>query len=47
MTKQWWCISVNGRYLGKAFETRAGILSATGPYVTIEGNHINVFAPKR
>jgi hypothetical protein len=41
--RKWYYISVKGLGLGRIYETLENILRATGPYVTITGNHINVW----
>jgi hypothetical protein len=43
--KQWYCVSVKGLYVGKCYATEAEIRAAVGPYHTLTGNHIDVFAP--
>jgi hypothetical protein len=39
-----WLISIKGRYLGKCEGTQTDILAACGPYVIVQGNHIDIWA---
>lgn len=43
--KLYWCISVRGRYIGKCEATLADIRKACGSWITIVGNHVDVFCP--
>lgn len=45
---KWWCVDLhrNGQseFLGRVEATREEIDAYLGPYITVEGNHVVVFA---
>ena len=42
---QWWYISIKGRFIGKVFCAYSALRTAIGPWHSLQGNSVNVFAP--
>jgi hypothetical protein len=43
VNKRWWIVTIRGKYLGKSYETEQAMRATLGQYITIIGNHINVW----
>jgi hypothetical protein len=41
--KRQWLLTIKGQYVGKVYETEPAMRATWGPYVTIIGNHLNVW----